>query len=207
VGRLARLVDDLLLLARADSGALRLDAGPVELDQLLEETAKQGEILGGTRGVSVRLQHLEPLIVQGDGPRLRQVLLNLVDNAVKYTPAGGRVDLSLRQIDGQSGNPAIRQPAAPPDRAAAQLPDCPPGAWAEISVQDTGIGIPAEALPRIFERFYRVDAARAREGGGTGLGLCIAKSIVEGHGGRIEVQSQPDTGSTFRLLLPLAAGR
>src|SRR5574341_1673917 len=180
VERMSRLVEDLLLLSRADAGALRWDRGPVELDRLVEELAKQAEVLGRCRGVHVGIQSLEPLIVQGDDQRLRQLLLNLLDNAVKYSAPGGRVTLSLQQVT--SSKP-----------------------WAEIAVQDTGIGIPADTLPRIFERFYRVDQARSREAGGAGLGLCIAKTIAEAHGGRIEVQSTPGAGSTFRLLLPLAA--
>jgi heavy metal sensor kinase len=183
VARLSGLVEGLLLLSRADAGALKLDAAPVELDQLLEEVVRQGEVLGRDRDVAVRVQHIEPIIAPGDGPRLKELVLNLVDNAVKYTPAGGHVDLFLRQRPGVNGQP----PAA------------------EIVVKDTGIGMPAEALPRIFDRFYRLDQARSRDAGGSGLGLCIAKSIAEAHGGRIEVQSEPGVGSTFTLLLPLAS--
>ena len=196
VERMARLVDELLLLSRADAGALHWERQPVELDHLVEEMAKQGEVLGRARDVAVRIQHLEPLIVEGDGHRLKQLLLNLVDNAVKYTPSGGHVALSLRQAIGQPGTQSNRQ--------IAQLPDCPPAGWAEIAVQDSGVGIPAEALPRIFERFYRADDARSREVGGAGLGLCIAKTIAEAHGGTIEVQSEPGAGSRFAVVLPLA---
>ena len=204
VERMARLVDELLLLSRADAGALHWERQPVELDHLVEEMAKQGEVLGRARDVAVRIQHLEPLIVEGDGHRLKQLLLNLVDNAVKYTPSGGHVALSLRQVTGRSGDPAIGQPGTQSNRQSAQVPDCPPAEWAEIVVQDSGVGIPAEALPRIFERFYRADDARSREVGGAGLGLCIAKTIAEAHGGTIEVQSAPGAGSRFAVVLPLA---
>jgi signal transduction histidine kinase len=201
VERMARLVDDLLMLSRADAGALRWEKGPVELDRLVEEVAKQGEVLGRGREVEVAIQSLEPLIAHGDEPRLRQLLLNLVDNAVKYTPQGGRVTLSLRRVGGESDESAARPADASPD---PPIPKSPDGPAAEIAVQDTGVGIPAEALPRLFERFYRVDDARSREAGGTGLGLCIARTIAEAHGGRIEVESVPGVGSTFTVRLPLA---
>lgn len=187
------LVDDLLLLARADAGALRWDVTPVELDRLVEEVAKEGEILGRGKQVPVKIQELEPLVVQGDGPRLKQLLRNLVDNGVKYTPSGGQVTLALR---------AVRR-ETPATNSKLETQSSPSPDWAEIEVRDSGIGIAAEALPRIFERFYRVDPARSRETGGAGLGLCIAKTIAEAHGGRIEVQSTPGVGSAFTLLLPL----
>ncbi len=192
VEAMARLVDDLLLLSRADVGALRWEAGPVELDRLVEEVAKEGGILGRDKQVQVGIQELEPLVVQGDSQRLKQLLRNLVDNGVEYSLPGGRVTLSLRQGSGVRGQGSAPGPWAPV-----------PGPWVEIAVQDTGIGIPPEALPRIFDRFYRVDPARSREAGGAGLGLCIAKTIAEAHGGRIDVQSTPGTGSTFVVVLPL----
>jgi signal transduction histidine kinase len=185
VESMARLVDDLLLLSRADAGALRWEIGPVELDRLVEEVAKEGDILGRGTQVRVSIQALEPVIVQGDGQRLKQLLRNLVDNGIKYTPPGGQVTLALRTESDQ----------APGSGSAPQ--------HALIEVRDTGVGIPAEALPRIFERFYRVDPARSREAGGAGLGLCIAKTIADAHAGRIEVQSTPGAGSTFTLVLPL----
>jgi signal transduction histidine kinase len=197
VERMARLVDDLLMLSRADAGALRWDREPVELDRLVEEVAKQGEILGRARGVQVVIQSLEPLIARGDEQRLRQLLLNLVDNAVKYTPPGGQVTLSLRRVGEESGDPTAPPPEAFPDRPAPE--------WVEIAVSDTGVGIPPEALPRIFERFYRADGARSREAGGAGLGLCIAKTIAEAHGGTIQAQSALGAGSTFSVRLPLVA--
>jgi signal transduction histidine kinase len=205
VERMARLVDDLLMLSRADAGALRWDRELVELDRLVEEVAKQGEVLGRGREIQVAIQSLEPLIAHGDEQRLRQLLLNLVDNAVKYTPPAGRVTLSLRRAGGETDGPPTPSPEAVPTRPLAHSPNCPPIEWAEIAVSDTGVGIPPEALPRIFERFYRVDGARSREAGGTGLGLCIAKTIAEAHGGTIRVQSAPGVGSTFTVLLPLAA--
>jgi signal transduction histidine kinase len=205
VERMAHLVDDLLMLSRADAGALRWDRGLVELDRLVEEVAKQGEVLGRARGVQVAIQSLEPLIAHGDEQRLRQLLLNLVDNAVKYTPPGGQVALSLRRVGEESGDPIAPPPETLPDRPIAQSPDRPAPEWVEIAVRDTGVGIPPEALPRIFERFYRADGARSHEAGGAGLGLCIAKTIAEAHGGTIRAESAPDAGSTFTVRLPLAA--
>ncbi|HTX53256.1 MAG TPA: ATP-binding protein [Candidatus Baltobacteraceae bacterium] len=183
VERMTHLVEDLLLLSRADAGALRFEREPVEMDRLVEDICKQGEILGRPRNVQVSLRSLEPLVVEGDGQKLKQVLLNLVDNAVKYTPAGGHVGIGLRQN-------------AKTPEAAGQ---------AEVLVEDDGVGIPADAIPHLFDRFYRVDPARSRDGSSAGLGLCIAKTIAEAHGGTIEVASALGAGSTFTLRLPLAA--
>ena len=205
VERMARLVDDLLMLSRADAGALRWDRELVELDRLVEEAAKQGEVLARGREVQVAIQGLEPLIAHGDEQRLRQLLLNLVDNAVKYTPPAGRVTLSLRRVGGEIDGLPAPSPGAVPGHPIIQSPNHPPVEWAEITVSDTGVGIPPEALPRVFERFYRVDGARSREAGGTGLGLCIAKTIAAAHAGTIRVQSAPGVGSTFTVRLPLAA--
>ena len=203
VERLGRLAEDLLLLSRADAGALRLERESVELDRLVEEAARQGEILAGERGVQVKLAALEPLVAKGDAKLLKQLLLNLVDNAVKYSPAGGQVSLALRarrqSVDQSTGRLGVARKGLDDltDRPVDQLTP-----WAEIAVRDTGPGIPADALAHIFDRFYRADEARSREVGGAGLGLCIAKTIAELHGGRIEVESTAGTGSTFRVLVP-----
>lgn len=170
--RMTRLVGDLLLLAQADSGYLPLEEREVDLDTLVIEVHKQAKVLSQT--VKVRLAPPEPARVKGDADRLKQVLLNLVTNAIKYTPDGGEVTLSLTAE----------------------------GGYAFIRVTDTGIGIPKEDLPFIFERFYRVDKARDRQIGGAGLGLSIAKWIVEAHHGRIEVESEVGKGSTFTVQLP-----
>jgi two-component system phosphate regulon sensor histidine kinase PhoR len=161
--------------------------------------AKEGEILGRGKQVRVSIRELEPLVVQGDGQRLKQLLRNLVDNGIKYTPAGGQVTLALRSVRRQALEAHSKF-----EIRHSKIPESL-GPWIEIVVQDTGIGIPPETLPRIFERFYRVDPARSREAGGAGLGLCIAKTIAEAHGGRIEVQSTPGAGSTFTLVLPVPA--
>jgi heavy metal sensor kinase len=169
--RMSRLVADLLLLAQADAG-LTLKREPVQLDSLLLEVYRQARVIAD--GLHVILDHEDQAVVSGDPDRLRQLFLNLVDNAIKYTPEGGRVTLSWRREDG----------------------------WVRVDVSDTGVGIPAEDLPHIFERFYRVDKARSREKGGTGLGLSIAQWIAHAHGGRIEVESQVGEGTTFTVWLP-----
>jgi two-component system OmpR family sensor kinase len=171
--RMSRLVSDLLLLARQDSG-VPIAKDPVELDTVLLEVYRQAQVTA--KGVTVTLGAEDQATIAGDRDRLKQVLLNLVDNAVKYTPQGGKVTLSLTKDD----------------------------AWVKIAVQDTGIGIGPESIPNLFDRFYRVDKARSRDAGGTGLGLAIAKSVVEAHNGKITVESQLGKGSTFTVWLPLA---
>jgi two-component system, OmpR family, sensor kinase len=173
VGRMTRLVDDLMLLARADAGGLPIQRQVVELDTILLDIYRQVSALNPP--IEVTLQEIDQVRIWGDGDRLRQLLLNLVDNAIKYTPAGGRVALSLSQEDGQ----------------------------ARIEVADTGVGITEEDLHLIFERFYRVDKSRGRVQGGSGLGLSIAKWVAEAHGGHIEVISQEGEGTTFTVLLPM----
>lgn len=175
IDRIARLVEGLLLLARADAGVLRMDRKTVDLSQIVEEIYKQGKVLAAARHITLLLGQMEPTLIQGDVERLRRLLLNLMDNGIKYTPAGGRVTLSLQRE----------------------------GGWARLKVEDTGIGLSPEEQERIFERFYRSAEARTHNEGGYGLGLCIAKSIAEAHGGRIEVNSSPGLGSTFAVLLPL----
>ncbi len=169
-GRMRRLVNDLLLLAQADAG-LKLNLQPVELDTLLLEVYRQAQVIAN--GVTVRLGAEDQAAVLGDQDRLRQLLLNLADNALKYTPAGGEVTLNMRRSDG----------------------------WVSVAVSDTGIGISPEDLPHIFDRFYRADRSRGRSGG-AGLGLAIAHWIAQAHHGRLEVTSEVGRGSTFTLWLP-----
>lgn len=172
VSRLSRLVGDLLALARSDAGE-PLQVGPIELDALVIQAHRQARSL--SNGISVGVSYIEACEVQGDEDRLRQLLLILVDNAVRYTADGGTVTLSLRRD--------------------------PP--WAVIGVSDTGVGIDPEDLPHVFDRFWRADPARAKDRAGTGLGLAIAKRIVERHGGEILVESAPGKGSAFLVHLPL----
>lgn len=166
--RLGRLVTDLLTLARADAG-FHLETGRADLDCIVGEVLRQARLLA--RGVEVEAEGRAGA-VRGNADALKQLLLILTDNALKYTPAGGRVRLSARRED----------------------------SWARLEVADTGRGIDPEDLPHIFERFYRAD--RARTAGGTGLGLAIARWIVDEHGGRIEVESAPGHGTVFRIFLP-----
>jgi signal transduction histidine kinase len=172
--RMTRLVNDLLLLARADVGSLPIDRRLVELDTVLLDAYRQLSALPG--GVSVHLAEVDQVAVLGDSDRLKQLILNLGDNAVKYTPPGGTVSLYLTKAEGR----------------------------AHLQVRDTGIGIPREDLPYIFDRFYRVDKARTRAHGGSGLGLSIVRWIVDVHGGTIQVESKVGEGTTFHVYLPLA---
>jgi len=175
IDRIARLVEGLLLLARADAGVLRMDRRPLDLAQLVEEVYGQTRVLAQAHSLNFHLAPVKPISVQGDYAHLRRLLLNLVDNAVKYTPPGGHVTISLQSS----------------------------GEWASIRVEDTGMGVPPEDQGRIFQRFYRSAEARSRGDGGAGLGLCIARSIAEAHGGRIQVESTTGQGSTFTVLLPI----
>ncbi|MGH2371365.1 MAG: sensor histidine kinase, partial [Chloroflexota bacterium] len=182
--RMSRLVNDLLTLARADAGHL-LERKPVALGPLIDAVAHQGRVLADGK-VSMNVVRLADAEVLGDADALRQLLLILVDNAVKYTPPGGSVTLGL----GTDASPGARVGDAI-------------GATVRINVIDTGMGIPRADLLHIFDRFYRAD--RARRAGGTGLGLSIGKWIAEAHGGGIAVESAPGTGSIFTVTLPAVA--
>ena len=174
--RMARLLGELLTLARADGGQEALVREPVALAELVDDTVAALEPLAVERAVTLVSGALAPCVVAGDQTRLTQLLVNLVDNALKYTPAGGRVTVGLaRDAD-----------------------------TALLTVADTGIGIGPEHLPQLFERFYRVDAARDRGAGGAGLGLAIAAWIVRAHGGELAVSSELGVGSTFSVRLPLS---
>ena len=175
VERMAILVDGLLLLARADAGVLRMDRQPVDLAQLVAEVVGQTRVLAAAQRLTIEPGPLDPATIQGDYERLRRLLLNLVDNGIKYTPPGGRVTLSLHRC----------------------------GSWASLRVADTGIGLSLAEQEQVFQRFYRADSARAHGQGGAGLGLCIAQSIAEAHGGHIQIDSTPGHGSTFTVCLPL----
>ena len=182
--RLTRIVEDMFMLARADAGERQLQQHNFDLGELLWEAARAAEILATRKGVELAIHSLPQTPYRGDEGLLRQMLLNLLDNAIKHTPAGGRVRVELERL---------------------------PDAYA-IIVADTGGGIPLAAQPHIFERFYRVDKARSRTsitdgGGGAGLGLAIAKWIAEAHDGRLELQSADTSGTTFIASLPVLNGR
>jgi two-component system OmpR family sensor kinase len=176
-GRLTRLVGGLLLLAQAESGKLSLDLKPVELDALVLEVYQEMRVVAGER-VRLKVANIDEIHVLGDRDRLKQVLLNIVANAIQYTPGGGEVILELSMI----------------------------GEQARIVIHDTGPGIPKEDLPYIFERFYRAEKSRTRsQAAGFGLGLSISQWIVENHEGTIKVESEEGEGTTFAIWLPVLA--
>jgi heavy metal sensor kinase len=177
VNRMTELLDALLTLARADEGRAELHREAVDLRDIIAEAGETGELLAEQAGVGMDIKlPLEPLMVSVDRSRVRQLALNLIENAVKYTPRGGQVSVELGGNDGR----------------------------AVFSVADTGIGIAPGDLPHVFDRFWRADSARTRtsERAGTGLGLAICKWIAEAHGGTIDVQSRPGRGTTFTVGLP-----
>jgi len=173
--RTAKLIEDLLLLARADAGLPGLPLDRMELTPLVRDVCEQGQILAQARQLEISTEAPEqPVYVDANDPALRRLLLLLVDNAVKYTPAGGRITVSVGM-----------EPSG-----------------ATVTVRDTGIGIPDAALPHVFERFYRVDESRNREGGGAGLGLSIAQWIAQRHHASLEAESVVGQGSAFRVRFP-----
>lgn len=177
IDRMTRIVDELLFLSRADMGEVRMETLPVGLESLVEDIHRQATLLGQDRNIAVTLGTVMPAVVQGDELRLRELLLNLVENAIKYSHPNGKVEISL----------------------VAE------GSYARLSVRDQGIGIAPDDLSRIFHRFFRTDGARAHTKKGTGLGLAICTWIADSHKGRIDVTSEPGIGSTFTVTLPLAA--
>jgi two-component system, OmpR family, sensor histidine kinase BaeS len=172
--RLGRLIDDLGELARAEGGKLRLDKKPIDVSELAGCAAAALAPLFEERQVTLRTKTSEPVVGVYDEDKLKQVIVNLLSNAAKFTPPGGRVGL---KVDGGSDE-------------------------ALITIIDTGVGIDEESLPFIFERFYRVDKSRNRSTGGSGIGLTIAAELVKAHGGKIEVGSKPGAGSIFTVKLP-----
>ena len=176
VERLSKIVEKLFALSRLDAGDAQAESVRFDLAALVAGTAEQMTLLAEDRKIVLTCDTATPVVVQGDRARLKQVVVNLLDNAIKYTPDGGAVRLTVTA-------------AAP---------------WAQFEVTDTGVGIAADALPHVFERFYRADPARSRDPDGAGLGLAIVKSICSAHGGTIEAESAAGRGSRFRVRLPLA---
>jgi heavy metal sensor kinase len=176
IERISSLIEGLLLLARSDAGVLKMDRKRLDLMFVVEDVLGQLTPLSRRKGVTLALAGMEPADVWGDLVQLRRLLFNLVDNALKYTPEGGSVRVTVRRSR---------------DRAL-------------LAVADTGMGISDDDRQKIFQRFYRSADARAGGQGGSGLGLSIAKSIADAHGGTIELESVPGHGSTFRVYLPLA---
>ncbi len=168
--RMSRIIDDLLILSRLESDQMEIVRTEVDLRELLCSTEKSFKKEAKDKGIGITAEIPEDLPkVRGDRDRLEQVVVNLLDNAIKYTPSGGSVRLKARSA----------------------------GGGVSVDIEDTGIGIPEDDMPRIFERFYRVDKARSRELEGTGLGLAIVKHIIQGHNGKLHVKSTLGEGSTF----------
>jgi two-component system phosphate regulon sensor histidine kinase PhoR len=180
VDRLTKIVEDLLMLSRIESREFHLNQEALPLQDLINDALDYVREAAEKKKISIDRSEPFPLLnIAVDRNYIEQVLINLIDNAIKYTPDGGRIVISAVERDGKE---------------------------IEVSVHDNGIGIPKEDLPRIFERFYRVDKGRSQESGGTGLGLSIVKHLVQAHGGKVWVESQFGEGSTFHFTLPIQKG-
>jgi heavy metal sensor kinase len=175
IQRLTKIVDGLTLLAKADAGQLRIQRAPVRLKDLVEDSFTDAQILAQPKHITVNLASCEDILVSGDKNRLKQLLLNLTENAIKYNEPQGRVTISLSRNNG----------------------------CASLQISNTGPGIPPEKIGRVFDRFFRVDEARNNESEGCGLGLCIAEWIVKAHGGSISVASEPGKLTTLAVRLPV----
>lgn len=176
VDQLNKLVSDLLFLARSESGTVRIEIQEVALREVIEETLREGEILALKKGIALSLKGLpeEEIVLQGDPQRLKQLFMILIDNAINYSRSGGRVEVAWERE----------------------------GGCGKIAISDQGVGIPEEALARVFDRFYRVEKTRSMAMG-TGLGLPIAKWIADAHDGRIAIASQVEVGTTVTVSLPI----
>jgi signal transduction histidine kinase len=175
--RLSSIVESLMILVKSDTGRLVFNMQPIDLDEFIEELFEETKVLAESKRIRVKLERSQPIRINGDAVRLKQLFLNLIDNALKYTPPRGQVTLTLTKKEGD----------------------------AVLSVKDNGIGIPRKDQTKIFERFYRVDRSEdnVEDAGGSGLGLSIAKWITEAHNGSIEVKSREGRGSTFVVRLPV----
>lgn len=179
VQRLAKIVDGLTLLTKADAGQVQLKRDLLAFDEIVRDVFADAQILAHPTKIRIQLSTCEPVLVKGDRHRLRQMLLNLMDNAIKYNTPGGLVLITLSSV----------------------------GEHAELVITNTGPGIPPELLPRVFDRFFRVDLAHSNAVDGCGLGLSIAQWIVCAHGGHIQITSQPGGNTTVTVRLPAAAAR
>ena len=177
INYMSKVLEDLFVLSKSDENQVNLDYKPVDLRALVEEVCKHAEILAEEKNIKIIIAFLEPIEIKGDEVRLRQMVWNVLQNGIKYTQQGGELKISLQnEID-----------------------------FGLLTIQDTGIGIPEEDLPLIFNRFYRVDKARTRDEGGSGLGLSICRQIAEAHKGKIEVESKLGVGTRFKIRLPSSA--
>ena len=176
--RMSRIVESLLAISRLDAGEVKMDKTRLDLGDLAASTADEMRLLAEEKSIRLRTHVAVSVQVEGDRTRLQQVIVNLIDNAIKYTQEGGTVEFRV----GQEGNTAV------------------------LEVSDDGPGIPVHALPHVFERFYRADKARSRASGGAGLGLSIVKAICAAHNAEVKVSSQEGRGSCFRVELPVLTG-
>ena len=176
VERLTKIVEGLVALSRLDAGEAKVEWVQFDLAELAATTADQMNLLAEDKGITVQSNSKQNVLVEGDRARLKQVIVNLLDNAIKYTSGGGTIQLNVTRQNGH----------------------------AILDIADTGIGIPAESVPHVFDRFFRVDKARSRDEGGAGLGLAIVKSICTAHNAEVQVESAVGKGSRFRIRLPLA---
>jgi two-component system, OmpR family, sensor kinase len=174
INYMSKVLEDLFVLSKSDENQIFLNFKPMDLRDLVEEVCRHAEVLAGDKGISIIIAFLEPVEINGDEVRLRQMIWNILHNAIKYTQPGGELKVSLLEE----------------------------GGYAVLSIQDTGIGIPEKDLPSIFDRFYQVDKARSRDEGGSGLGLSICKHIAEVHKGEIEVESKLGVGTRFKIRIP-----
>ena len=177
INYMSKVLEDLFVLSKSDENQVNLDYKPVDLRALVEEVCKHAEILAEEKNIKIIIAFLEPIEIKGDEVRLRQMVWNVLQNGIKYTQQGGELKISLQNE----------------------------GDFALLNIQDTGIGISEEDLPLIFNRFYRVDKARTRDEGGSGLGLSICRQIAEAHKGKIEVESKLGVGTRFKIRLPSSA--
>lgn len=175
--RMSRIVESLLTISRLDAGETKLDKLPLDFAALVDSTSMEMKILAQEKSIALRILAGDDVWVRGDRTRLQQIVVNLIDNAIKYTPEGGVVQVRVKAE----------------------------GTTAVLEIQDNGIGIPTHAILHVFERFFRVDKARSRASGGAGLGLSIVKAICAAHGGDVQVSSEEGRGSCFRVSLPLDA--
>ena len=174
INYMSKVLEDLFILSKSDENQILLNCKPMDLRDLVEEVCKHAEVLAGEKDIRIIIAFLESVKINGDEVRLRQMVWNILHNGIKYTQPKGELKISLQDE----------------------------GEFALLSIQDTGIGIPEKDLPSIFDRFYRVDKARSRDEGGSGLGLSICKHIAEAHKGKIGVESKLSVGSRFKIRIP-----
>ena len=174
INYMSKVLEDLFILSRSDENQIQLECKPLNLREVIDEIFGHAGALADEKNIKISIAFLEPVQINGDAVRLRQMVWNILHNAIKYTQPGGQIKISLEDKEDS----------------------------AFLTIQDTGIGIPEEHLPNIFNRFFRVDKSRSREDGGSGLGLSICKHIVEAHRGQINVESQLGKGTKFKIRLP-----